>query len=189
MSQQAFFHVLVATLERLGIPFMVTGSYASSHYGMPRTTNDLDIVIDPTAEQLDALCMALATEYYVSGSAARAALRDRFMFNVIDVADGCKADLLIRKDRPFSIAEFARRRVSSLHGQSVFLASPEDVILSKLEWNKLTASERQVQDALNVALVQWPQLDEGYLRHWATELAVTDTLEEVLRTAQAPQNP
>jgi hypothetical protein len=188
MSQQAFFQTIIDLLEQAGIPFMVTGSYGSSHHGMPRSTNDLDLVIDPTPEQLDALCTLLADRFYVSVPAAREALRDRFMFNVIDTAAGYKVDFVVRKDRPFSVEEFARRRPGLVQDRTVYMASPEDIILSKLEWNAQTPSERQLQDALNVAIVQWPQLDRNYLRRWARELGVTETLEAILKQAgQADQ--
>ena len=189
MSQQAFFQAIIELLEKAGIPFMVTGSYGSSHHGMPRTTNDLDVVIDPTAEQLETLCSLLADRFYISAQAARDALQHRFMFNVIDTAGGYKVDFIIRKDRPFSIEEFVRRRPALVHGRTVYVASPEDVILSKLEWSAQTRSERQVQDALNVAIVQWPQLDQGYLRRWASELGVSESLETILQQAgQASQS-
>jgi hypothetical protein len=190
MSQIAFFEVIVDLLEQAEVPFMVTGSFGSSHHGMPRTTNDLDIVIDPTADQLEKLCSLLAERFYVSAEAARDALRHRFMFNVIDTAGGYKVDFVIRKDRPFSIEEFARRRAAVVQGRTVYVASPEDIILSKLEWNLQTPSERQVQDALNVAIVRWPQLDRDYLRRWATELGVLESLEMVLQQAgQVNQSP
>ena len=189
MSQQTFFHVLIGLLERAGISYMVTGSYGSSHYGMPRTTNDLDLVIDPSPAQVESLCALIADRFYVSAPAARDAVRDRFMFNVIDIGGGCKADLMVRKNRPFSVEEFSRRRLISLEGNIVYLASPEDIILSKLEWNKITPSERQAQDALDVAIVQWPHLDQDYLRRWAVELEVSESLEAVLvQASQANQN-
>jgi hypothetical protein len=161
MSQQAFFDALVALLNQAAIPFMVTGSYGSSHYGMPRTTNDLDLVIDPTPEQLDALCALVGNRFYLSSVAAREALQTRFLFNIIDVAGGCKADLIIRKARPFSAEEFSRRRALPLHGTMVHVASPEDIILSKLEWNKITPCERQVQDALDVAIISVAEIGQG----------------------------
>lgn len=85
-----------------------------------------------------------------------------------------------------SVAEFQRRKTETLGACSLPLASAEDVILSKLEWDKLTPSERQVQDALNVAVVQGARLDQTYLRTWAPTLGVADKLEELLRKALSP---
>lgn len=184
MSQEDFLTRLAQGLHTAGIPFMVTGSLGSSFHGQPRATNDVDLVIDPTAEQLESFLSALENQYYVSQEAARDALRCRTMFNVIDVGGGSKADLIIRKDRPFSVEEFQRRKLESLFGCVLPMASPEDLILSKLEWDKLTPSDRQVQDALNVAVVQWTRLDLRYLQTWAPALGVVEKLGELLRKAE-----
>lgn len=105
----------------------------------------------------------------------------RTMFNVIDFEGGWKADLILRKDRPFSIEEFRRRQPVTLHGHVIPIATPEDVILSKLEWDRLTPSEQQRRDALHVAAVQSSRLDRFYLRQWAAVLGVADSLDELFR--------
>jgi hypothetical protein len=183
MTQHDFLAHVAHCLDNSGIPFMVAGSHGSSVHGQPRATNDVDLVIDPTPEQLDRFLAVAGERYYVSPEAAREALARRSMFNIIDFGEGWKADLIIRKDRPFSVEEFGRRQVRTVYGSSLPVASAEDVILTKLEWDKITPSERQEQDALNVAVVQWPTLDQVYLRRWAPHLGVAEKLEEVLRRA------
>lgn len=185
MSQDEFLAQVAGCLETAGIPFMVAGSHGSSYHGQPRATNDVDLVIDPTPEQLDRFLTLLGERYYISPEAGRDALRRRSLFNIIDFANGWKADLIVRKDRPFSVEEFARRQTGNLYGRPMPVASAEDVILTKLEWDKLTPSERQLQDALNVAVVQGSRLDEAYLRRWAPALGVAEKLEELLRKAKA----
>ncbi len=192
MTQEGFLAHVAQLLESAGIPFMVAGSHGSSYHGQPRSTNDVDLVIDPTAEQLEQFLALLGDRYYVSPEAAREALRRRSMFNIIDFSGGWKADLIIRKNRPFSIEEFRRRQIGTLYGRPLPIASAEDVILTKLEWDRLTPSERQLQDAWQVAVVQGPRLDRAYLRKWAPLLGVADKLEELLRKADAssaPQSP
>jgi len=187
MTQQEFLVQIAQRLESVGIPFMVAGSVASSFHGQPRATNDIDLVIDPTPAQLDQFLALFADPYYVSPEAAREALKQYSMFNIIEFTAGWKVDLIIRKQRPFSIEEFRRRKAVLLQGHSLPIASPEDTILSKLEWNQITPSERQLHDALNVAMGQWPTLDLAYLRKWAPPLGVADQLEELLDTAEAQQ--
>ncbi len=184
MTQDEFLAEIARRLVAAGIPYMVAGSYASSFHGQPRATQDVDLVIDPTPTQLDAFLGQLDDSYYVSREAAHDALRRRSLFNVIHFDASWKADLIIRKDRPFSAEEFARRQTAQLHGQPQPLASPEDVILTKLEWSRISPSERQVRDALNVAVAQWPRLDQGYLRRWAADLGVAEVLEDLLRGAE-----
>jgi hypothetical protein len=179
-SQPEFIHAICGALDAAGIPYMIGGSVASSVHGPPRATNDVDIVIAPTAAQLDQF-LGTVSEYYVNRSAARDAFRRRSMFNVIDTPSGNKADLMFLQPRPYSTAELQRRVRVSFAGQDIYVASAEDVILSKLEWSKMGESDRQFQDAAKVALARWPDLDIEYLRKWAVELDVFDELNELLR--------
>lgn len=181
MSDDTFFHRLTSALAVASIPYMTSGSVASSYHGEPRATFDVDIVIDPTADQLEAFLQP-GGDWYVSAEAARAALSARSMFNVIDNLSGQKGDLILRKDRPFSICEFSRRQPAEVLGVPSMIASAEDVILSKLEWASLAESERQLRDAQRILEIQ-TSLDFEYLRHWAAQLGVTKRLEEVIAAA------
>jgi hypothetical protein len=167
-------------LEQAGIAYMISGSVASSFHGHPRATNDTDIVIDPSSEQLTVFVDSLGTDFYVSREAAIQALDHRTMFNVIDLSSGNKADLIIRKDRPFSEQEFARRLRANFGGADVFVLSPEDSILSKLEWSQGRQSDIQLRDAQNILLVQKETLDFDYLRKWAKELGIEDSLNRLM---------
>lgn len=174
---------MVRKLEETGIPYMVAGSFGSSLQGHPRSTRDVDIVIVPTLEQLQKFLPVLGPDYYVSPEAALDAFHRRAMFNVIELCSGWKVDFILQKDRPFSYEEFARRRQVALENEAIVVVSPEDSILSKLEWDKISPSEQQRRDALGVAQVQGPNLDQDYLRKWAKELDVEQRLEEILQGA------
>src|SRR5260370_13171874 len=104
---------------------MVRGSIGSSFHGRHRATQDVDLVIDPTAEQLDVFVALIRDRYYVSPEAAHDALRRRSMFNIIDLKEGWKADLIIRKDRPFSVEEVQRRKIGTLQDRPMPVASAE----------------------------------------------------------------
>jgi hypothetical protein len=92
-------------LDAAGIPHIVVGSFASSYHGVPRSTHDLDIVIDPTLESLGVFIASLPPNaYYADLDMALDALRRRSQFNVIDLGTGWKVDLIVRKNRPFSVA-------------------------------------------------------------------------------------
>ncbi len=138
--EAAFLQRIVAALDDAGIPYMVAGSLGSSFFGQARATNDADLVIAPTSEQLDRFLAALG-DYYVDPETARQALRDRSMFNVIEFTSGSKADLILLKDRPFSTTEFNRRMPATILGVAVSAVTPEDAILSKLEWARIGESE------------------------------------------------
>jgi hypothetical protein len=174
-SEQETLELVAGLLDRLSIPYMISGSVASSHYGRPRTTHDVDIVIDPSAPELETLVDAVASSgLYVSAETARDALRRRRQFNLIDSDSGFKVDLIIRKDRPFSREEFARRRRVALTSRlEASLATPEDSILSKLEWARRSAeSERQIADAASIVEMLGASLDAAYIERWARELGV-----------------
>lgn len=184
-TQQEFLLCLTGFLGEAGIPYMTAGSVSSSIHGRPRATQDADVVIDPTEDQLESFIALLGQSCYVSRDAAFEALRRRTMFNVIGLEGGWKADLIIRKDRPFSRQEFERRCRIYVMGQMLWVVTPEDSILSKLEWMRGRESEIQYADALGVAIAQWGILDMEYLGAWAKELGVEDVLTGLLHEAKA----
>ena len=162
------------------MPYMVSGSLGSGLHGEPRASRDVDVVIDPDEESLSSLLRAFSSDWYVSRDAAEAALRERSMFNVVDSTTGWKADLVVRRERPYSVEEFSRRQRAEILGASVWVVSPEDSILSKLEWARAGGSRRQLEDAAGVARANARTLDRAYLRKWARELGVEEELAQVL---------
>ena len=136
---------------------------------------DIDVVIDPTAPQLRALVRVLAdTGVYVSNEAAEEAFEQRSMFNVVDTNSGWKVDLIVRKIRPFSETEFGRRQEAEYEGCPLWVATVEDIIVAKLEWAKLGASARQLEDVAALLRIHAGQLDEPYLERWIGELGLTE---------------
>lgn len=182
-SQDDFLKKLIKVLDDCSIPYMISGSFGSSYHGRPRATKDIDIVIAPTEKLLLEFVESLGEDYYVNLDAVRDAFDNNSMFNIIDNLSGWKADFILRKARAFSRKEFERKGIAEIGGSDVWVTSPEDIILSKLEWSKDSQSERQFGDALGVAVVQWDRLDVDYLRKWAKELQVTDSLEQLLEQA------
>lgn len=165
---------IITALEGAGVRYMLTGSFASAHYGAARSTLDIDLVIAANPEQLSRFVQSLPSrEYYVDLEAALEAHRHESLFNVIDDKTGWKIDLIIRKSRPFSLEEFSRRQLVSVQGLSIFVASVEDVIVAKLEWAKRTHSQRQLEDVGSILKLQWEGLDQSYLEKWIAELELT----------------
>jgi len=172
---------LVPRLERAKLPYMVTGALASTFYGEPRATRDLDIVIDPDRPGLARLVDELRSGgYYVDGEAALEALTGRRQFNAI-ADEGLKIDFIIRKDRPFSVEEFGRRVRVHLLGSQAFVATPEDVVIAKLEWAAETDSDRQRRDVAGIVGVA-DNLDIAYIEQWATRLGVDEAWHAIVET-------
>jgi hypothetical protein len=170
-----------ALLEAAGIPFMVVGSFASTVHGEPRTTLDLDLVIDPTPATLDHFLASVDMDaFYVDPDVARDALRTRSMFNVIDMNSAWKVDLVIRKDRPFSVEELSRRSMQRVADADVPTASAEDTIIAKLEWAKEGSSERQLTDVAGILRLRGESLDRPYLERWIDALELRAQWERAL---------
>ena len=178
-------HILDA-LEEVGIPYMIVGSFASGFHGEFRATQDADILIDPTPEQLRAFLAGVGDDFYVSPEAAAEALARRGQFNLVHFETAWKIDLIVRKERPFSRMEFERRQEGSVGDHPAAINSPEDVILSKLEWAKASRSERQIRDAAGVVAAWGDALDWDYLNRWAEELSVSDLLAQLRGAAPPP---
>jgi hypothetical protein len=158
-------------LEEAAVPYMVTGSVASTLHGAPRATQDIDVVIAPTLGSLERLLKQFPDDhYYVSREAALQAYGNEGLFNLVDFETGWKVDFIIRKAREFSQVEFERRVETDALGRSFFVASAEDVLISKLEWSKLSDSERQLLDVAGIIKTQGRDLDRTYVELWVTRL-------------------
>jgi hypothetical protein len=178
---------VIHALDAAGVPFMLTGSLAAAYYGAGRATMDVDVIIDPTGSQLDALLESLtAPGIYVSHEAAAEALADRSMFNVVDVTSGWKADLIVRKNRPFSEIEFGRRQRAEYEGHPLWVTSVEDLIIAKLEWARLGASSRQLEDVAELLRLHAGSLDRPYLDRWIADMGLTAQWMAVTRMAGSP---
>jgi hypothetical protein len=174
---------LGALLERRGIPYFVGGSIASSFLGEFRYTNDVDFVAELEPGHLEALFRELGDEFYVSREAALRAVQACGSFNLIHIPTVQKVGLFTPERTPFAREQIRRRRTVEIRpGLRLFIASPEDVVLSKLLWYRKggSVSDRHWSDILGVLKVQGPSLDKGYLERWAGELGVRDLLDRAL---------
>ena len=180
--------LVTQTLEQIGIAYAIGGSLASSLHGVMRSTLDVDIVADMRFEHIPPLVAALAQEFYADNEMMREAIKRRSSFNLIHYETAFKVDIFIRKLRPFEQMQLERRQLSVIANdpeRSVYVTSPEDTVLAKLEWYRLggEVSDRQWRDILGVLKTRAGELDLDYLRQWARDLKVSDLLERVLQEA------
>jgi hypothetical protein len=184
-SQTEVMIKVIEALEELDIPYLVGGSYASSAHGIARATMDIDILAAIPGKQAGALAARLEPEFYADELAIRQAIATKRSFNVIHLETMFKVDVFISKRDAFDLKQLERRKleiVSRGPERSAYIASPEDIILSKLRWYRQTneKSERQWSDVLGVMTVQAEKLDLEYLKQWANELVVADLLDRAL---------
>jgi len=186
MSQQELLIGVARHLDGHGIPYMLTGSIASSLYGEPRLTHDVDVIVSMTVESAAGIAQAFPPpRYYLDDrESIRRMIDSQSMFNLIDTQTGDKVDFWVLTDSPFDRSRFARRRNVNVFGSAVSVSSPEDVILAKLHWAELSGgSEKQFLDALRVYEVQCEHLDVAYCTTWARELGVTMLWERMVAEA------
>jgi hypothetical protein len=179
---------VVNVFEKLGIPYYLGGSLASSAFGIPRSTLDADIVADIKSEQVAYMEELLKREFYIDTEMINHAILHKSSFNLIHLEMLFKIDIFILKDRPFDRQVFIRRvqrAVSEDASQKLFFAAPEDIILHKLEWYKAggEVSDRQWNDVLGISKVQGTHLDMSYLNKWAKGLGISDLLKKALDEA------
>jgi hypothetical protein len=179
-----------ATLDGLGIPWIVGGSLASSIHGVPRATQDIDLVAEIRRGHTKSLASALEAEFYVDEDAVLDAVLRRASFNLVHLDTMTKVDVFVPKGDPLSTAQIRRRQfvqVGATARESLPVLSPEDVILQKLRWYDAgqRISERQWRDVLGVLKVRAGTLDAGYLRQQATDAGLGDLLQQALDDARA----
>ncbi len=173
-------------LEKLGVPYLIGGSLASTLYGMVRTTQDSDIIAEMRSEHIQPFIAALQNEFFVDEEMIADAVRRNASFNIIHRETMFKVDVFIPRPRPFQKSQLARAQKQTFDLDprvSANFASAEDTILSKLEWYRLggEVSERQWRDVLGVLKIREGELDLNYLHKWAKELKVNDLLERALK--------
>lgn len=171
--------------EKLGVPYLIGGSLASTLYGMVRTTQDSDIVAEMRLEHLQPFVSALQDEFYVDDEMIAESIQRNSSFNIIHRETMFKVDVFIPRPRPFLQSQLARAQKQTFTFEtevSAKFASPEDTILSKLEWFRMggEVSDRQWRDILGVLKTRAGELELDYLRKWAGELKVGDLLERAL---------
>ena len=161
---------------------MLTGSLASSLQGEPRSTHDIDLVVELSAGDVAKLLAEFSVEpFYLSETAIREAIKSHGMFNLLDTTSGDKVDFWILTREPFDQSRFGRRRTISIEGVEVDLSRPEDTILAKLRWAQLSGgSQRQLRDARSVYELNRDQLDCQYIERWAAQLEVTHLWDQLV---------
>jgi hypothetical protein len=170
---------VVERLDRAGIPYMVTGGLAVSYWGFPRTTHDIDIVIEAKKEDKEKLVALFEKDFYISPEVTEDAIERRFAFNIIHFKSGIKIDFWLAKKDPFGVLEFKRRLRRKIFNTKIYIISPEDLILSKLLSYKETQSTRRLEDARSI--LKTSKVDLSYIKNWAEKQSIIEILEEIMK--------
>ncbi len=161
-------------------PYYVTGGFAVSVWGRPRATYDIDVVISIHEEDVSVLATALRGldgTTYVDEEMMRSEIRRNGEFNVIHLDSALKIDFWVLKDSPTDLLRLKRRVPKTIRGIPVYFISPEDLILSKLQWYEQSKSSRHLQDVAFVLKISDALLDHTYLAHMAKQMGVAEILQ------------
>ena len=182
MDFQKLLVKIAKILNKLRIPYVITGGYAVSIWGRPRSTFDIDAVIELTESRIDVLAKALrdiSEMSYIDESMMKNAVARRGEFNFIHADSGIKVDFWVLKDDSFDIFRIKRRVPKRILGEKVYFISPEDLILSKLEWYQKSQSTRHLEDIESIFKISGKKLDMKYLKKWARKLGVLKILNKI----------
>jgi hypothetical protein len=180
MTEQELLVDCLRRLNRAEITYYLTGSMASNYWGIPRTTHDLDFVIQLPLSAVPKIVSAFSPDYDIQEASVRAAYQPPHQFNAIDTRSALKVDFWLPKPDPFEREMLQRRLRVALFGELAWITTAEDSVLHKLVWNKITPSDRQMGDAAGVVAVQGQKLDTAHLKKWASALGVSAELNRLL---------
>jgi hypothetical protein len=181
MEQHELLLFIVGIFEKLKIPYFITGALASIAYGEPRFTNDIDVVVDMSSTHIDEFKSYFPeNEFYLDVDSMRDAIKLRRQFNIIHPESGIKADVIITKRDDFDKSRFSRvKRLDVSESKSADFASPEDVIIKKLEYFKQGRSEKHLRDIASMLKISSGLIDRAYITSWAKRLTVSEIWEEL----------
>jgi hypothetical protein len=162
-------------LEQGGLAYMLTGSMAMNYYAQPRMTRDIDLVVALTPQDTDTVVRLFTPDYYVSREAVSSSIAHESLFNLIHQDSVIKVDRIVRKNTPYRLAEFERRGRITIEDFSTWIASKEDLIISKLWWAKDSHSEQQLRDVRNLV---GTGCDTEYIERWTQELGLHSLWEQ-----------
>lgn len=186
MSQLELLKKTIKSLEKVNIPYMLTGSLVSSFQGNPRSTHDIDIIISLEMSDIPKIIKAFDPErFYINKDSIKEAINNNSQFNVLDINEGDKIDFWILTDSNFDKSRFLRRQEVELFGFKAFISSPEDTIIQKLLWSELSGgSVKQYEDALGIYELQSGDLDTEYMDNWSKELKIEALYKKMVAEAE-----
>ncbi len=174
MEQDELLKHAARCFDEHGVRYFVTGAVAAIAYGEPRLTNDIDIVADLGEDKVPDLKSCYPTdEFYFDEESARRAVRAKSQFNIIHPGSGLKIDIMITRGDEFDQSRFRRaRRLKPLEDTEVEFASPEDVIIKKLDFYRQGASDRNLRDIAGILKISGGTIDFAYIEEWARKLGL-----------------
>ncbi len=168
MLIQQVLEEITGILDRLHVPYMLSGSIAFNLYAIPRSTRDIDLVVELQEYNIPPFLSAISGRYYVNEDTVKEEVRRKGMFNIIDQQSSYKIDFILLTNRPYEQLKFSRRKTVTINDQKIWIISLEDLIISKLMWIQKVESDLHKRDIR--LLLENSETDRVYINHWITEL-------------------
>ena len=184
IDPKKFLVQITSILDDVGVDYFITGGFAVAIWGRPRSTSDIDVVVQINQSQIRRLIKALkelSKLGYIEEETVREAVRNKGEFNFIDPETGLKIDFWVAKDDSRTAIQFKRKKSEIINGKKVYFISPEDLVLNKLLWHKQSDSILQLDDIKSILKISGKKLDMKYLRKLAVQINVTDIFESILK--------
>lgn len=184
MAPEELLKNIAEILSELKIPYAITGGFAVSVWGNPRSTADIDIVvelIDKNIKPLIEKVLVLSKDFYVDEDMAKNAVINKSEFNFIDPDSGLKVDFFVMDNTPYNKLKIKRAILRDVAGARVLFVSPEDLILGKLIWSKESHSQKQQDDIKTVLRNPKIKPDFKYLKVWAEKHGTIETLNKLIK--------
>ncbi len=183
-GQRDILLTVVQLLNRYKIAYLLSGSFAVSYFGFPRSTHDIDFVIELKNKDIQLILQiveSLGKSYLFDENQIREAIGANSQFNIYHMNTGIKIDFWIMRNTIFEKNKFKRSKELILDKQNIRVVSPEDLILTKLLWCKRIKSERHVRDCIGILKVQKDKLDMNYLLEWVKKLKLGHLFEKAMK--------
>jgi hypothetical protein len=177
---------IVAACQDLNIPVMVVGSLSCNFYGIPRSTNDADLVVQLEAGQLSELARRLTPTFRLDPQPGFETITGTSKYQ-LEVADQTFfVELFALSEDEHDRERFSRRRQESMKGHPIWLPTPEDVIVMKLRWYERGGRSKDWEDTRSVMAVQIDKLDWPYIESWCDRHGSRKHLDEVRKAVRDP---
>jgi hypothetical protein len=173
---------LLAALERADVPYMLVGSLASNFHGIPRSTRDADFVIDLAPGALGRLVAAFPPQLSLMPQTAFETVTGTVPHLVEVVGTPFVGELFMLSDDPHDRERFARRLRVQVLGVPAFVATAEDMIVTKLRWALDAGRLKDRDDVRSIIAVQGQHLDDQYIARWAATHGTAPLLDEIRRS-------
>lgn len=180
MTEQELLQDCLRRLNDSFIEYMLVGSMASNYWGIPRSTHDIDFVIQYSDADISQIIQLFDGDFFIQEISVRAALKPPYQFNALDNRSALKVDFFRLAGDAYELERFKRKHTVSILGLPAYLAAPEDIILHKLRWYTISPSDRQLTDSAGILAVSGDVVDYDYLHLWAKEIGVVDLLKRLL---------